>query len=468
MSKTPSKSTPSAPPSKPSGLQPLPRKRPADFRTERLESFDKSWRSKRLPSGLTLIHAPDAATDHFFLGVIVRAGSRLERPKEMGVSHFLEHMMFRGSERYPEFTRLAEAFEWLGGDWNAATGHEHTEYWYSGIRHTAEEVIELFADFMERPRLTDLEVERSIILRELDGETNDHGHSTDLDYHIATLLWPGSTLAQPILGTPETLAAIDDATLRAYRDRFYTPQNIAVTAVGGGDAVFASLEKHFGRHRDQMATVPPATYPKLPDFRGPAVKWVEHSDNEYEIRLSFLAASEWSEDAPVFDLVTRILSDGFASRLARRLREELGLVYDIGATTTFGVDAGTFDVHASCSVDQLDEFLRELFTLLREFAVDGPTEDELDRAIVRAVVGIELSPSHPEGLGGRLGWATLCGRRLSLAQECDRLKAVTAKRMADVVSRAFRPENAALVALGPEGKDIEGRLRTALVQGLKH
>src|SRR5690606_26458131 len=134
---------------------------------------------------------------------------------------------------------------------------------------------------------------------------------------------------------------------------------------------------------------------------------------EYEIQLSFLATNEWSEDAPVYDLIARILSDGFCSRLARRLREELGLVYDISASTTLGIDTGTLDVHASCAQDQLDEFLRELFALLREFVTKGPTEDELERAIVRAVVGIELSPSVPEGIGARLAWATLCGRRLS-------------------------------------------------------
>jgi predicted Zn-dependent peptidase len=158
------------------------RKDPAYFHTSRLEAFDTGWRARALPNGMTALHVPMPHDDHFFLGVMIKAGSRLESGDHPpGVSHFLEHMMFRGSARYPEFTRLAEAFEWLGGDWNAATGQEHTEYWYSGIRHTAPEVIELFADFLESPQLTDVETERNIILRELDGETNDHGHSTDLD-----------------------------------------------------------------------------------------------------------------------------------------------------------------------------------------------------------------------------------------------------------------------------------------------
>lgn len=128
---------------------------------------------------------------------MIRTGARLEKSSELGISHFLEHMMFRGSERYPKFTDLAEAFEWLGGEWNAATGHEHTEYWYSGIHHTAPEIIELFADFLEHPKLTDIDIERNIIARELDGETNDHGHSTDLDYHIACLFGLVATWRAP-------------------------------------------------------------------------------------------------------------------------------------------------------------------------------------------------------------------------------------------------------------------------------
>ena len=416
------------------------------------------------------MHVPQVHDDHFFLGVMLKAGSRLEKGKHpQGVSHFLEHMMFRGSARYPEFTRLAEAFEWLGGEWNAATGHEHTEYWYAGIRHTASDVIELFADFMAHPQLTDIEVERQIILRELDGETNDHGHSTDLDYHIATLLWPASTVAQPILGTRESLAKIDQAALKRYRDAYYVPHNMAVCAVGGDASLRKVLAKHFSPLRQEFAVKPRVTFTSLPKFVGPAVKWVEHSDNEYEIKLSFLGGRtchEWSTNAQPLQLLTRILADGFCSRLARRLREELGLVYDIDAHTTLGLDTGTLDISASCAQDQLDEFLGELFALLKRLATTGPSEDELQRAIVRTVVDMELSPASPELMGTRLGWAQLAGRRLSLAAERDSVKAVTVAAVASLCRRLMRPETTALVVMGPSGKDIEKRMKRAIVHGL--
>ncbi len=443
------------------------RKHPRDMHTSRLEQFDASWRREVLPSGLTLFSIPRPHDDHFFLGVTLKVGTRLERGKHKpGVSHFLEHMMFRGSKRYPDYAQLAEAFEWLGGDWNAATGQEHTEYWYSGIKHTAAEVIDLFADFIATPQFTDIEVERSIITRELDGETNDHGHCTDLDYHIATLLWPGTTLAQPILGTRESIASMTVDDLRRYRDAFYVPQNMAISVVGGDDHLLDLLRSAFGNLRADFRDVNKVAFPPLANYKGPTVKWVEHSDNEYEIKLSFVCGSEWSSEAQTVELVSRILADGFCSRLGRRLREQLGLVYDIHAHPSLGLDVGTLDIGASCAQDQLDEFMTELLRELARLATDGPTSDELERARVRSIVDLELAPTVPEVIGTRLPWAYLAGRNLSLVEERERLKAVTTEAAAEWCKRTLTASNAALAVLGPAAKDIEKRLKKALVAGL--
>ena len=443
------------------------RKRPSDMHTLRLEQFDASWQQHTLPSGLTIMHVPRPNDDQFFLGVTLKAGTRLESaPHPVGVSHFLEHMMFRGSRLYPNYSQLAEAFEWLGGDWNAATGQEHTEYWYSGIRHTATEVIELFVDFLDYPQLTDIEIERQIILRELDGETNDHGHCTDLDYHIATLIWPSTSIAQPILGTRDSIAKISQSDLRRYRDAFYVPHNMAVCAVGGDADLLSSLIKYFSPLRSDHSAMPRVNYRELPAFKGPAVKWVEHSDNEYEIKLSFVCGSEWSEDAQGVELISRILADGFCSRLGRRLREELGLVYDIHAHATLGLESGTLDIGASCAQDQLDEFLRELTAELKRLAEHGPTAEELNRSIVRSIVDLELAPTVPEAIGTRLPWAQLSDRRLSLVTERERLKAVTTEKAAELCRRILRAENAAIAVLGPASRDIEKRLKKALLSGL--
>jgi predicted Zn-dependent peptidase len=441
-------------------------KKPDDFDTHRLSLFDQGWQTRTLPSGLTIMHAPLEGNDSFYIGATIRTGTRLEQSHETGVSHFLEHMMFRGSRKYPEFTALAEAFEWLGGDWNAATGHEHTEYWYAGIRHSAREAIDLFAEFLSYPMLKDIEVERQVILRELDGETNDLGHSTDLDYHIANLLWPHSTLAKPILGTRESLARMDVDLLKAYRKRHYTPQNTVICVVGGEKDLLDEVTEKFSSFALDQSSTPKTSFPELPIFHGPAVKWVEHNDNEFDIKVASLTCGEWHQDAPMVAVIARILSDGFSSRLARRLREELGLVYDIHAAANLGIDVGTLDIHGSCAVDQLDDYLRELFLLLRDLRDNGPTQDELERAKVRAIVDLELSLSHPEALGGRAAWASLCGEVFSLVRERRRVLDISMEKVRSKLHELFQPKSMAIAALGPKDKDIEGRLKRALVQGL--
>jgi predicted Zn-dependent peptidase len=444
-------------------------KDPRAFATERLGRIDAAVRTRVLPSGLTLVALPMPGEDRTYLGMTVGAGSRSERAAESGISHFLEHMMFRGSRMYPDFTALAEAFEGLGGEWNAATGHEHTEYWYGGVRQTAGEAIELFADFLTHPAFHSLDVERQIILRELDAEMNDHGNCTDLDYHVATLAWPSSELARPIIGTEATLSAIGLPELRRYRDRLYVPRNTVVCAVGGGDDAQATLEAltaAFAGYRAEHAGVPRAQLARPAAFAGPAARWVEHSDNEYEIRLSFPCPGEFAPEAKGVELLARVLSDGFASMLTRRLREELGLVYDINAGAALGLDVGTLDVQATCAIDQLDEFLRELLLLMRELAEKGPTPAAAQRASLRAVVELEHAATMPEALGGRLAWAVLAGESSSLVREREAILAVTHEGLCALARRLVRASNAILVALGPAGDDVEGRLARALRDGL--
>lgn len=438
---------------------------PERFATKRLRHFDTQWTRHRFKNGMTAICVPTPDDDRFYLGVMIKSGTRLETASQAGISHFLEHMMFRGSRLYPDFTQLAEAFEWLGGDWNAATSYEQTEYTYSGIRHTAAEIIPLFADFLANPVLADIEIERQIILRELDGETNDHGHSTDTLQHIAGLIYPNSSLALPILGTRESIEGFDTDQLRAWRECWYTPSNMVVCAVGGDTTTLELLETHFGSLWLSRAQAPINQFPRFSTFVGPTVKWVEHSDNEYEIRLAFLCGGEWSADALHYELIARILSDGFCSRLNKRLREELGLVYDISCDTHLNLESGTISISAACAKDDLDAFLSELFALLKDFVAKGPTEDEFQRSVLRSVVDIELSPNHADMMATRLAWQTLCSQQRSLMEERERLLAITQNDLVRVIREVFQTSRTALVALGPAGKDIEKRLRRAISLG---
>lgn len=445
-------------------------KHPIQFTTKRLEEFDRSWTKILLPNGMSCIHVPVTTDDSFYIGAMIRSGSRLESPKKIGLAHFLEHMMFRGSKKYPRFTDLAEAFEWLGGDWNAATGYEHTEYWYTGIINTAPDIIKLFAEFLHNPSFNDIEVERNIVIRELEGETNDHGHSIDLDYHIATLIWPNTSIAQPILGNRDTISGFSLKDLQKFRTSFYTPNNMSICVVGGqGGEILKLLGDSFSSYGKDFETKPAVnTYKNLPDFQGPAAKWIEHSDNEYEIMVSFPCGGEWDPKAQLYQLIARLLTDGFCSRLGRSLREEMGLVYSISAAANLGPDRGTIDIHASCAQDQLDRYLEELLKQLRTLATVEANPEEVQRIIQRSMVDAELAPLDPELVAGRLNWATLCDKPASLAMLRDEIAAITTADVLKASAELFRPDNTAIAILGPSAKDIEKRAVKAIKTHLAH
>ncbi|MCX6125649.1 MAG: pitrilysin family protein, partial [Proteobacteria bacterium] len=185
--------------------------------TKNLLRFDQSWSRWKLTNGLSCIHVPLPVDDiRLHVGLLVHTGSRWESPEKSGLSHLLEHMMFRGSSLYPSFFELSEAFEGLGGEWNAATGHEYTEYFYSGTVDKEHDAFRLLSDFTLRPALNDLDTEKRIVLRELEGELNEHGVSTDVDFHILRHLWPETSMALPIIGSEGTLEKIKLEDLRAW------------------------------------------------------------------------------------------------------------------------------------------------------------------------------------------------------------------------------------------------------------
>jgi predicted Zn-dependent peptidase len=423
--------------------------------TKRLEQFDQSWVRHTLPNGMLAVHVPNLSEDSFYLETMIKTGARHETANTAGLSHFLEHMMFRGTKRLPHFTDLAEEFEWLGGEWNAATGYEHTEYSYDGIANSAPQVIELFNEFMDSPSLNDLEIEREIILREIEGDLNEFGHSTDLDLHLSKLLWPDSSLALPILGDPDTLETLSQKDLVNKRQTYYSPTNMCVLTVGGDtDATLKRIESTFGKYRidDQGSGI--ATFDPPKPYKGPLFNWVEDSDNEYSIVISFAIDGEWSKKDCAYEVLTRILSDGFCSRLSSHLREKLGLVYSVDADATRITEAGTLEIAADVHISKINDYLRETLKILRELKTNGPTANEFERSLLRSIVDLELTPSHPDSIGARVCWSHLSQKNFNLLDYRQGFQSLKLDDMKNLCDDIFRKEKFALVIMGPKREGL--------------
>lgn len=424
----------------------------------------------QLPNGITAIHVPLPGDRRAYAGVVIRTGSRYESTSQMGISHFLEHMMFRGSQAHPTFRQLAESLEWLGGEWNAATGPEHTEYWYLGTISNLTPAIAALAEALENPLFLDMDIERQVILRELQGELNEFGNSTDLAFQSATHMWRGNPISSLILGTEHSINSLTLADLTAYRDRTYIPVNMTVCTVGGEvadvPAYMDQLAKEFSQHRSKFKGSSLERPPSPAAFKGPVSTIVNNTDNEYQVQLSFECEGLWSEKSATYEIITRILGDGFSSRLSCRLREELGLVYDISADTTMYTDVGSLNVTAAVGMDNFKIFLEELLKILCDLAQNGPKPSEVERAIRRTTSDLEILPHDPAGMGFRLAWMVGNQRDPSLALVSNRLQAVTADTVRKTCQELFRRQHTCLIAIGPEDKSTADMMKKVMEQNL--
>lgn len=426
-----------------------------------LSDFDTKWRREVLPNGLTFVHLPLAEDARFYFGVCIKSGTTHEPKNRNGLAHFLEHMMFRGSSRFPSAKKLASAFEWLGGEWNAATGYEHTEYWYSGSKRYWAQVIELFAEFLSHPLLQDIAIERDIIKRELSKETNEQGFITDPTFHLHQRFWPKSSFDRLIVGTESSLNAISLDDLKEFRRKNYTPDQMILVCVGDipWDELKAHVSKQLSAYPLKKTRAKRQALPQPKTANGPFVTWVPHSDSEYTVQLSYAIEHEWHRDALLSQFLCRLLTDGYSAYLSATLREKLGLVYDIQADTTAFSHAGSLEITASVAGDQLELYLNKLEQLLQNLVNKGIKATDVKRIKLRALLDIDLIRNEPEALAYRWAWNLLHDKTPSLQRAAERLQSITAEELHDFVKRTIKASKRNLIIIGPAQPKLEAAIR---------
>lgn len=403
-------------------------------------------------------------TSQFYMGILFKSGTKNELARSGGVAHFLEHMMFRGSRNFPSFLELAEEFEWLGGQWNAETGYEHTEYSFIGHVNGHNRVIELFSEFIKYPLLLDIEKEREVILREIEDELNEYGLTTDLDWHMSSLFWPNSPLSRPITGTIESVNQISQSDLEQARSLLYDPGNMAISLVGNSqidsERTLDLVEKLFSDYGKDFSVI--SENVKVPEYEGAHLTFVPNSDNQHHLQLSFLLEGEWSEKSHIYDFICGLLSDGFTSLLPTRLREELGLVYDITAELGQMTEVGSIDINSSITPNKLEILIREILLVLKKVSEVGPTEKELQKLKKRAYIDISFAQEDVAEQGYRKGWLLLNDKKVDLKELLKKIESLTTGDVKNVAKEIFQKKNMGLVILGDQEKSLVPKLKKTI------
>lgn len=416
-----------------------------------------------LTNGVRVVTVPMPHLHSVELVCYLAVGGRCETAEQSGLSHFLEHMVFRGTAEYPTSTELERAFEAIGGSVNASTDAETTCFHSRVHPQHVSEGVTLFASMLRRPCFNELETERRIILEEAREDYNENGDQINLDNLMVEMLWPGHPLGGSLVGSLESLHDIDQSMLEAYYHRWYHPDNLVVCACGpvDRDALVEVVKREFGDwSRVSKTPIPAAPEPHLP---GPVTRWVHDSDSQMSLQLAFPLPGRHSRHTLAVRLLRRVLSWGGGARLSLRLREELGLTYAVEANCSMMDDTGYLAIDLSVAPENLVHSISELLGVLRDIREKEITADELAMVVKGYLFDLEFSRDQPEALAVRYGWGLQADYLRTFEQDIRELKELTPEYLQRVAREFIRLQGLKLVVVGPWTKDqrraVEGVLK---------
>jgi predicted Zn-dependent peptidase len=381
--------------------------------------------------------------------IYIGVGSRHETPRTSGASHFLEHMLFKGTADFPSGLALERAFEAVGGSANAATDCETTCFHSRVHPNHFPDGIALFASMMQRPLFNDIEMERRVILEEAMGDLNETGRQINPDNIVANLLFPKHPLGMPTVGNRPTIERLSLQQLQNYHAIYYTPQN-AVLAVAGPvkhDQVVSAAKKHFGQWQGVAAPKPKI----WSDFseKDKTFRWVRDAGSQVNMQLAFLLPGRDSEHAVNLRVLRRLLGWGGMSRLMLRLREELGLTYAVDAALALYADAGTLAIDLAVSAENLGEATTAILEIITELHSYEVGDDELEHILNCYRCDLDYSRDQVDEMALRYAWGELTGNHRTIANDLAGIDTVTAAGLRKTARELFTPTNLRGTIVGP-------------------
>jgi predicted Zn-dependent peptidase len=409
------------------------------------------WRLRHheavLANGLQVIVVPTRAAHRAVLTMLFRVGSRYENSENNGISHFLEHMLYRGSPSYKTAHEQALAFECLGASLYAATQADYGSMSLSLPPESLPRATAIFAEVVEEPRFSAIEIERGIVREEILEDLDDEGRQIDADNLVRELVYGAHPLGFTITGSLEHLARFDRAMLRRHHARHYTAGN-AVLCFSGAvrpDVCLRLAEKYFAGMRSGARI---EASPAAMDQRSPRRWHIPNVSSQTTLRIAFRAISDHDPREPALEMLLRVLDDGMSTRLYERLCDDKGLCYDVGALYESYEDDGVFDVAAEVQHERVVEVAREIARLLGELAARGPSAAELDRAKARSLWQTQSLLDDPDGIGGFYALAALSRLAPTPGDRHDQLIDVTPAAVRKIAREVFRAERLNLVTVG--------------------
>ncbi|HEX3463799.1 MAG TPA: pitrilysin family protein [Candidatus Elarobacter sp.] len=403
-------------------------------------------RSTVLPNGLLVLSERMAHVRSATVGVWADVGSSFEPAPRRGISHLLEHMVFKGTARRTA-RQIAEEMDAVGGELNAMTDKESTCFYAHVVDRHLPRAIDVLADMLQHARFDadDLDRERQVVLEEI--KMYDDSPGEVVHERFTRTLWRGANLGDPTIGFADTVTAITREDLVQWRATRYAPATVFITAAGNLD--HDALVREIGEAFAAFAGDAQPNVPERPRFTPALDVTIDETEQAY-VLLGTPGLGLRDERRYTFSVLDTLLGGGMSSRLFQSVREERGLAYEISTFQQGYRDAGLFGVSAGCTPERVQECVGVVCDELDRLLHDGVTETELDRAREHLKGNLTLALESTFNRMARLARNHLVhGRQISTEELEARFDAVTAGEVNALARELLVPAQRALCVLGP-------------------
>ena len=416
---------------------------------------------KTLANGLPVLRIPMPGVESVTVLALANTGSRYETPQQQGIAHFFEHMVFKGSQNYPNAQALAVTVDGVGADFNAFTGKEYTGYYVKAASRHLELALDVVSDMLLTPKLRqeNIDRERGVIIEEI------HMYEDSPAQHVGNLFdrmaFAGSGLGHDIVGSAETVSQLTSADFQGFLKQWYGLPNLLLVVAGdkdavGSPAILEQIQQAFEKQDPQTAGRVTQKVPVVADLTtDPFAKNFFHLENKATEQAHFIlgwpSSNRLSEDRFALSLLNIILGASISSRLFTEVREKRGLAYYVSSSVDAHHDCGLFGAAVGADPKRVEEALEVTINEFTQLVSEAPvTEGELSRAKEYAAGKMALSYENPQMMAQYYGMKQLLMNKIETLDEVMvKLKAVTLDDIQAVAAKIIKPGQLRLAVIGP-------------------
>jgi len=410
-------------------------------------------------NGLTVLVVPWAQSPSVKVSILVRAGTAYEDKKTNGISHFLEHMCFKGTQKRPRPIDISSAFDVLGASYNAFTGRDLTGYWGKVSVNHFDDILDLLSDMYLNPSFspTELEKERGVIIEEINMYEDDP--RAKVSQVLEKTMYGDQHAGWDVAGEKHIIKKITKNDFVSYRSKHYHA-NKTLVVVSGGISYERALKKVSHYFSNIFHSSSRASYaPIVNKQTKPLCTTINKKLDQTHFVAGIKAFPVASPKRRILSMLSGVLGGGLSSRLFQRIREEMGAAYYIGSSPTLYKTHGYFEIYGGINHQKIQPVLEAIMEECTKIARDGVTDEELSRVKEHAIGTFLLSLETPSDMGSFYSSQVILGEKMKTPQRIiDEIKKVSSSSIKRLARELFVEKRTSLAIIGPH-KNSEAFLR---------